>query len=80
MGGRDCTEPAGAVVLLEPAEVSQETASGHAICYQEGRDVWVHKPQTHFFFKNQGDLRQAKRACHAPAWPCQSQLPAQAAD
>jgi hypothetical protein len=36
MGGRDCTERAGAVVLLEPAEVSQETASGHAVCYQEG--------------------------------------------
>jgi hypothetical protein len=37
MGGRDCTERAGAVVLFEPAEVLQETASGHAVCYQEGR-------------------------------------------
>jgi hypothetical protein len=26
MGGRNCTERAGAIVLFEPAEVSQETA------------------------------------------------------
>jgi hypothetical protein len=35
MGGRDCTERAGAVVLFEPAEVPQETASGRSVCHKQ---------------------------------------------